>query len=554
MIATHRHPLLVWLLAALFLAGCAAPGTRPSREYATELTHIERLLKSARSTRLHPLKQAGLYLDTADAALTLAVRRGEKGQRNQRAIGVYNASCAELTLLLEKNPNLWHPQKGFISIASKANYALEIENPRNNREVWSPLPFTGFELPQKINRKGFQQNVIRPGYGGALVGLLKTGEERTSKDPFAYKVGRTAPVTATLSFAPGKGGTRKATLVLNNPIYRDTAPLSKADKLPLAADFTAPYAWYPRRSELIAGFMAMIRMEEYLGFTGLYMLQPYDPNRIPVLFVHGLASTPQMWLNDINELTADPELRKRYQFWVYWYPTGAPIAYSAFRLRQDLAAVEAKYGLDKGLVVVGHSMGGILSRMQSTDSGRAIWDATFQKSAEKLYLRLPANNSVKSAIVFNANPKVERLIFICTPHRGSEMALTSIGALGTRLISIPMALVDGLKDTLGSSLDLITGGKGIGNLTSIQGLSPQNPLLVSMAPLAIRAPHHSIIGDRGRGDTPNSSDGVVPYWSSHLDSAQSELIVPGPHGSFQLPQTVKELKRILHLHLDKKAL
>jgi hypothetical protein len=62
-------------------------------------------------------------------------------------------------------------------------------------------------------------------------------------------------------------------------------------------------------------------------------------------------------------------------------------------------------------------------------------------------------------------------------------------------------------------------------------------------------PCHSIIGDRGRGDTPNSSDGVVPYWSSHLAGAQSELIVPGPHGSLALPQTIADLKRILRLHL-----
>jgi hypothetical protein len=42
--------------------------------------------------------------------------------------------------------------------------------------------------------------------------------------------------------------------------------------------------------------------------------------------------------------------------------------------------------------------------------------------------------------------------------------------------------------------------------------------------------HHSIIGDRGKGDTPNSSDGVVPYWSSHLATAKSEKIVPGLFG------------------------
>lgn len=85
--------------------------------------------------------------------------------------------------------------------------------------------------------------------------------------------------------------------------------------------------------------------------------------------------------------------------------------------------------------------------------------------------------------------------------------------------------------------------------TGINGLSPRSPLLRSLDTLPIDAPYYSIIGDRGRGNTPNSSDGVVPYWSSHLAGAQSELIVPGPHGSFALPQTIAELKGILRLHL-----
>ena len=84
---------------------------------------------------------------------------------------------------------------------------------------------------------------------------------------------------------------------------------------------------------------------------------------------------------------------------------------------------------------------------------------------------------------------------------------------------------------------------------SVTSLSPKNPTLKVVDKAPMRVPHHTILGDRGRGDSPNSSDGVVPYWSSHLDSAQSQKIVPGPHGSCELPQTIEELKRILHLHL-----
>jgi hypothetical protein len=90
-------------------------------------------------------------------------------------------------------------------------------------------------------------------------------------------------------------------------------------------------------------------------------------------------------------------------------------------------------------------------------------------------------------------------------------------------------------------------------LSSVYRLSPNNPLYAAMDRIPIQVPYHSIIGDRGKGDTPNSSDGVVQYWSSHLEGAQSELIVPGPHGSYSLPQTIAELKRILKLHLARNA-
>ena len=90
----------------------------------------------------------------------------------------------------------------------------------------------------------------------------------------------------------------------------------------------------------------------------------------------------------------------------------------------------------------------------------------------------------------------------------------------------------------------------LANKRACLGLSPKSTLLHALDTRPIQASHHTIVGDRGKGDTPNSSDGVVLYQSSHLDSAQSELIVPGPHGSFDLPQTVAEIQRILHLHLQ----
>ena len=85
---------------------------------------------------------------------------------------------------------------------------------------------------------------------------------------------------------------------------------------------------------------------------------------------------------------------------------------------------------------------------------------------------------------------------------------------------------------------------------SITGLKPSNPAFPVVNTVPIRVPYHSIIGNRGKpGPIADSTDGVVPYWSSHLDGAQSEVIVPGPHGACELPQTIAELDRILRLHL-----
>ena len=140
-------------------------------------------------------------------------------------------------------------------------------------------------------------------------------------------------------------------------------------------------------------------------------------------------------------------------------------------------------------------------------------------------------------------------MFVCTPHRGSETALSGLGLFGRSLIALPLAITGTLRESL-TDVDLsqFTGSaRRLPN--SVSGLSPKNPTLKIVNSAGISAPYHSIIGDRGKGDTPNNTDGVVPYWSSHLDGAQSEVIVPGPHGSQNLPQTIVELHRILRLHL-----
>jgi pimeloyl-ACP methyl ester carboxylesterase len=287
--------------------------------------------------------------------------------------------------------------------------------------------------------------------------------------------------------------------------------------------------------------------------TGLYFLEPYDPNRIPVVFVHGLASTPFNWVKTINGLQQDPEVRKRYQPWVFGYATGNPILYSALRLREELAKVDKIYPNHLPYVLVGHSMGGMLTHAQVTTVTRAMWerDPKIGSAAKSVF----ANNSSDSLIVrsmtYHANPRIKRVVFVCTPHRGSNMASRGIGSLAISLISLPTHVLSTVKDSITSAelVQLTGSSKRLPN--SVWGLKPTNPSFPVVNAPPITVPYHSIIGDRGKGDCPNCTDGVVAYWSSHLDGAQSETIVPGPHGSCELPETIAEIDRILRLHLGK---
>ena len=170
------------------------------------------------------------------------------------------------------------------------------------------------------------------------------------------------------------------------------------------------------------------------------------------------------------------------------------------------------------------------------------------ETAKSIFEGQPSDSLMVRATTFRANPRIKRVVFICTPHRGSDMASGGLGKFAISLINLPGQLTAVLKDAFSDAeLAQLTGSRRLPN--SVWGLKPTNPALAVINSAPISVPYHSIIGDRGRGDSPNSSDGVVAYWSSHLDGAQSEKIVPGPHGSCELPQTIAELDRILRLNL-----
>src|SRR5437868_11865297 len=192
-------------------------------------------------------------------------------------------------------------------------------------------------------------------------------------------------------------------------------------------------------------------------------------------------------------------------------------------------------------------MGGIICRLIITDAGDSIWRDLFGKSPAKTALSSRSRDLLQNSIVFNHRPEVKRVIFISTPHRGSLLASAWMGRLGTRLVKAPSVLADARDAAIASITDDVAARQMQRVPNSIETLDPNDRFvqLVNKLPLGRSVPYHSIIGDRGKGDTPNSSDGVVAYWSSHLDGAQSELIVPTNHGAEHSPEGIAEVRRIL---------
>jgi pimeloyl-ACP methyl ester carboxylesterase len=404
-----------------------------------------------------------------------------------------------------------------------------------------PRGVTRLLVAEDISRRHMKNDVRRPGFGGALVGVMDGPDTASPNRP---PKGFAVPWTAIAEFGAPRDGRTPVTIRLYDSRAVETVSLAGARR-PLAGDFTAPLAFYPHPNELVFGFLAMLRSDLSVKRSALMFYEPYDPKKIPVLFVHGLMSSPHAWLQVANQLQANPEFRRRYQLWAYFYPTGAPIAGNALQLRAALAAAATRYHLGDNLVIVGHSMGGILTRMQVTNPGRALWNAVFRDKADKFYAELPADSIIKRALIFRANPHVARVVFFSVPHRGSDLANLRISALAARFIRMPVTLVKTFNNQVTGIMRQVDPSlRGIP--TSIQGLSPRSYLLVALAKLPITVPCDTIVGNRGKpGPLAESSDGVVPYWSSHVDFAKSELVVPTGHNSFDNPASVADLERIL---------
>ena len=412
-----------------------------------------------------------------------------------------------------------------------------------------------FRIARHVPAYRLRRSHTLPGIGVPVV-AWRPNDNADKWDMLRPPEGIFAPATALLE----RGSDDHWRLRFLSPYTKESVSLG-GRSYPLAANFTAPIAKLARTAEAFrrTGFRGMLNSSAIARREKLYLLQRYDPDRIPLLMVHGLQSTPVSLINLVNDLWADPEIYGRYQIWQYHYRTGTPVLYNAavFRriLQQTLSTLDPS-GRDfatNNLVVLGHSMGGILTHTLICDSEYKLWDKVVTVRPEVFSSDANTSSVLNTIYLFEREPRVRRAILISVPHRGSSIADNWIGNLGQSLYHADREVQEAFRSLLENHLDqinpfivrLIKEGK----LSSIRTLSANSPALMALAAIPPAVPFHSIIGQKIPGPVHTGTDGVVTYTSSHLDGAESETIIPFGHEAFLHPAAVTEIKRILRAHL-----
>lgn len=427
--------------------------------------------------------------------------------------------------------------------------------------LWDESAFDHFLFAHDYEVSGLNNQYSTFGLGVPLIAVREAPRAEQGEGKF-YPPKHSYPVTAFLRMdcdirGLRDGGYRKATLELYDPMRVQSTTVA-GKEVPLESDLTTPLGYYLSEAKYEKfELTGLLRGERVQDRAGLYMLQPYEKGKIPVVMVHGIWSSPLAWMQMFNDLRGDPDIRDRYQFWFFMYPTGNPVLYSASLLRSSLKDVIQTVdpnGEDpaiRQMVLVGHSMGGLLSKMMVQDSQEELWQVVSKKPFNRIEADPADLAKIQQAFFFEKQPYVSRLIFIAVPHRGSEMSDGFIGRLSSRLISLPKGLIDTRNKLLASNPEAFA-SLHIGLPTSVDNLSPESPVIqaVGRLPIAPTVKYHSIIANaKETGDLRHSTDGVVPYSSSHINNAVSEFVVSAGHACQSHPLTVLEVRRILHEHL-----
>ena len=336
-------------------------------------------------------------------------------------------------------------------------------------------------------------------------------------------------------------------------------------RLPLAANFTAGYGlWLARSGFNRQSLRTLFGRGNGIDRPHLYMMQPYDPQRRIILMLHGLASSPEAWVNVANEIQGDDDLRRHYQIWQVYYPTNAPIVLNHAAIRRLLARTRQHFDprgeapAFEDMVLVGHSMGGVIGRLMVSSADDQLWAWAEAEHADELERLRALRPRMERVLRFEPVPGIGRAVFIASPHRGTDVAGGRLGRWISRMVRLPLTLLEGFGDALLGEVDVESAiARGGGTMpNSIDNLDARDPFVRAAAdlPISPRLRYHSIVARLDPdGPLERSGDGLVPYPSAHLPGALSEVVITSGHSVQETPAAILELRRILHLDLREHA-
>jgi pimeloyl-ACP methyl ester carboxylesterase len=457
----------------------------------------------------------------------------------------------------------------------KSIYTIDIQSYQRIQN----MQLEKFISSYNMNFSGLRAINRRDGFGSDFVAVYPSGD--TSKlenkyilDPLSFdypkginpNIHKARYLAATIIAQPKKNN---ATIddVLHSPNFEikvydpyNTEKVNIAGKpYSLAANFSAPYGlWLAENNLGAAAYLTLIDRDQHLTMPHLYMLEPYNPNKKVIVLVHGLASSPEAWIAVTNDIMGDPVLREHYQVWQVFYSTNMPILESRFQiyalLKQAFGSLNSKDAASKDAVLIGHSMGGIISRLLVSDAD--ISKQALEMMNNRQQSRLRKHPVIGERLKMRPIENFDRAIFLAAPHRGTDFADRWFTLAARKIIKLPATFLTTLTDTLTSNdADLKDFVKTLTNEVIQNGpsdLSKKSKFmeLTSDIPPEKDLVFHSIMGNITKSDDPNTiTDGIVPYKSAHLDGAVSEKIFTGGHSIQETPEAVLELRRILRQHL-----
>lgn len=478
----------------------------------------------------------------------------------------YNASLEGMLRIMKSQDTL--RAGGIFSATALDGQVLQIAISVKGR--WRDHNFERFEFVSDFDTTGLQNVYHTYGLGVPLIGVRESKVQPVSYEERYYPKGLSVPLTAFIQTSIQSGiqsgpQTQKCLIQLVDPL--EQTDIQIGDRFaPLESDISTPVAYYlndPLLGTSAFATVALLDSELAGKFRGMYLLEPFDPNKIPVVLVHGLWSSPTTWTEMYNDLRADKSIRDNYQFWFYMYPSGQPFWFSARQMREDLRELrdhldaKGEFPMGNQMVLVGHSMGGLVSRLQTLDSEDRFWQLLSDKPVEELKCDVESRHCLKDTLYFNANPSIARVITIGTPHHGSDVANSVTRWVSHRLFRMPASLTNEYAEIVKQNKDYFKESNLLEISTSVDSLSPESHFFEAMqsARSSPRVTYHNIIGvkepsslDFGKKNPP--SDGVVLVDSARTPDASSEIEVSSEHSVIhQNAVTILEVRRILTEHL-----